>query len=116
MAADRTERTVRLPDGSLRVEEAGPTDGPAVVFLHGWPQDASAWRRVVDHLSDDVRCLAPDLPGIGGSAYDEPSGDKAWLASQVRGAASADAAAAAVSGRAGCKWRSITPGTLSTRC
>ncbi len=41
--------------------------GPAVLFLHGAPDSAEMWNRVIEHLKDDYRCFAPDLPGFGRS-------------------------------------------------
>jgi pimeloyl-ACP methyl ester carboxylesterase len=46
------------------VDDTGPGDGPAVVLLHGWPQDRSAWDRVTPALVDHgLRVIAPDQRG-----------------------------------------------------
>lgn len=39
--------------------------GPAVMFLHGWPQTWFEWRRVMALLTDDYTVIAPDLRGFG---------------------------------------------------
>jgi pimeloyl-ACP methyl ester carboxylesterase len=36
--------------------------GPSLVFCHGWLANANLWRRVVDLLRSDFRCIALDLP------------------------------------------------------
>lgn len=41
-------------------------NGPAVVFLHGFPFNRAMWREQVDFLNArGYRCIAPDLPGLG---------------------------------------------------
>ena len=41
-------------------------DGPAIVFLHGFPLSGLTWRRVVPALSGRFTCYALDLVGLGG--------------------------------------------------
>lgn len=57
-----------MPDGPLGVHLAEAGSGPPLVLLHGWPQHAEVWRRVVPLLADDYRLLMPDLRGFGSSA------------------------------------------------
>jgi haloalkane dehalogenase len=45
-------------------------EGVPFVFLHGNPASSYVWRRVMPHFAD-VRCLAPDLIGMGGSGKPE---------------------------------------------
>lgn len=58
---------VRDADGvtELRVLRTG-TDGPTVLLLHGLGATADVWRGVAAAL-DPRLCVAPDLPGHGGS-------------------------------------------------
>lgn len=42
--------------------------GPALVLLHGFPQDWFEWRRVMPQLSQRFTVVAVDLRGVGGSA------------------------------------------------
>ena len=58
----------------LREHEA-PSGAPGstpVLLLHGVPETSSCWRDVAPALGDGRRVLAPDLPGLGGSAYTGP--------------------------------------------
>jgi haloalkane dehalogenase len=59
------EKTAVL-DSWMAHRRAGD-DGPFVVFLHGNPTSSYLWRDVVPHVSDQARCLAPDLIGMGDS-------------------------------------------------
>jgi pimeloyl-ACP methyl ester carboxylesterase len=46
------------------VLDTGPSDGEPVVLLHGFPQDATAWKRVAPALHQHgLRTLAPDQRG-----------------------------------------------------
>jgi pimeloyl-ACP methyl ester carboxylesterase len=59
------------------VRDEGPADGDVVVLLHGFPQDASAWDRVVPHLhAAGLRTLAPDQRGYSPGA--RPAGRAAY--------------------------------------
>ncbi|MGH7509046.1 MAG: alpha/beta fold hydrolase [Gemmatimonadales bacterium] len=49
---------------NLAVEVRG--DGPAVLFVHGYPLDRSIWREQVESL-EGFRRIAPDLRGMGQS-------------------------------------------------
>jgi pimeloyl-ACP methyl ester carboxylesterase len=53
------------------------------VFLHGWPEDWSAWADVLGLAASDYRVHAIDLPGIGMSLEPRPRGDKKHLADRV---------------------------------
>jgi pimeloyl-ACP methyl ester carboxylesterase len=61
-------RTDRHTTGYLA---AGPEDGPAVLFLHGWPELSISWRHQLPCFADlGFRAIAPDMRGYGrSSAY-----------------------------------------------
>jgi pimeloyl-ACP methyl ester carboxylesterase len=66
MGVDRViERVVDAKGRRVFHREAG--DGPALLFLHGFPQTGHAWRGMIDRLSDRFRLLMPDVPGFGAS-------------------------------------------------
>ena len=50
---------------ATHVAEAGA--GPDVVLLHGNPDTHTVWEPVVERLARSHHCIAPDLPGFGGS-------------------------------------------------
>src|SRR5260221_3001405 len=50
--------------------EAGPSDGRAVVLLHGWPYDIHSYVDVAPLLaSAGYRGIVPYLPGVGASRF-----------------------------------------------
>lgn len=59
------------PDFHLRTYECG--DGPAVVFVHGFPDLALGWQHQLPVLAEaGYRAIAPDMRGYGGSSLPEP--------------------------------------------
>lgn len=70
---------------SIHVAEGGAEDKAGLLFLHGWPQDWSAFDGVMALLQDDARVAAIDLPGIGLSDRPAPSSDKRTLAYYIHG-------------------------------
>lgn len=62
-------RTFRSPRHTTHFWEAGPADGPLMIFLHGWPQIALMWRAQIEAFaSEGWRCIAPDMRGYGASS------------------------------------------------
>ena len=50
--------------------EGGPADGPPVLLLHGWPDDASTWDKIAGRLNaTGFRTLAPSLRGFGETRF-----------------------------------------------
>ena len=64
-------RRIDLPDVTLSVHEGGA--GPAVILLHGYPQNHMCWHRVAPALAAHFRVTIPDLRGYGDS--DAPPDD-----------------------------------------
>ncbi|MGE0625684.1 MAG: alpha/beta fold hydrolase [Pseudomonadales bacterium] len=66
------ERTVQTGAHTIHCREAGPADGPPVIFVHGWPELSLSWRHQLPVLGGlGFRALAPDMRGYGGSTvYD----------------------------------------------
>jgi len=65
-------RTVTVADTRFLLREEGTGSGVPVLLLHGVPETSSVWRDIAPRLATGRRVLAPDLPGLGGSAYDGP--------------------------------------------
>lgn len=62
-AFSKTRRWVETSLGRIAVYEQG--EGPAAVFVHGYPLSAYFWRHQFDALADTRRCIAVDLLGLG---------------------------------------------------
>jgi pimeloyl-ACP methyl ester carboxylesterase/uncharacterized protein (DUF302 family) len=45
--------------------EAGSSDAPAILLLHGFPASSFQYRHLIPRLADRYRVIAPDLPGFG---------------------------------------------------
>jgi haloalkane dehalogenase len=67
-------RIVALPSG-IRTRVIDRGSGPAVLLLHGNPDNADEWTNVIALLADRCRCIAPDLPGYGATGRTEPLPD-----------------------------------------
>jgi pimeloyl-ACP methyl ester carboxylesterase len=52
---------------TLNVGTAGPDDGPAIIFLHGFPESHRTWRGIAPLLEDKYRLIMPDQRGFAGS-------------------------------------------------
>ncbi len=66
-------RQVVINNQLISYRESG-SDGPPVIFLHGWRSDSSVWTSVFNPLSTHHFSLyALDLPGFGGSPTPPPS-------------------------------------------
>ena len=59
----------RVPvlDSEMAYREAGRTDGPVALFLHGNPTSSYIWRNIIPLIAEAAHCIAPDLIGFGQS-------------------------------------------------
>jgi pimeloyl-ACP methyl ester carboxylesterase len=76
-------RQVEAGGISIHVVEGGSSSKPAVLFLHGWPQNWAAFESIMIGLSTEAYVVAIDLPGIGDSQNPPRSNDKKTLAGYV---------------------------------
>jgi pimeloyl-ACP methyl ester carboxylesterase len=53
--------------------EAGPTDAPVFLLLHGFPTSSHMFRNLIPLLADRYHVIAPDYPGYGQSDMPDPS-------------------------------------------
>ncbi|MEE2690395.1 MAG: alpha/beta hydrolase [Pseudomonadota bacterium] len=54
-----------LETGFGRIAYVEQGEGPAALFLHGWPLNGFQWRGAMARLSDARRCVAADFMGLG---------------------------------------------------
>lgn len=66
---EQTDHSFKSPRHTTRYWETGPSDGPLMIFLHGWPQLGIVWREQMQAFAArGWRCIAPDMRGYGGSS------------------------------------------------
>jgi len=69
---------IPLPTGvTLNTAFAGPENGPAIVFLHGFPESHRTWRGLVPLLEDRFRLIMPDQRGFAASDAPQAKDDYA---------------------------------------
>jgi pimeloyl-ACP methyl ester carboxylesterase len=69
-----SHKTVKVGDLEIFYREAGPTDAPAILLLHGFPTSSQMFRNLIPTLADKYHLIAPDYPGYGHSSM--PARDK----------------------------------------
>ncbi len=58
-----THHSIALPAGTIHYREAGPADGPPVVFVHGFLVDDTLWSDVPERLAEQgFHTFAPTWP------------------------------------------------------
>jgi pimeloyl-ACP methyl ester carboxylesterase len=82
-------KTVQTPVLEIAYLDSGPTDGPVVILLHGWPSDVHDYDQVAPPLAEaGFRVLVPWLRGYGATKFLDPatprSGQQAALGADVR--------------------------------
>ena len=60
---ERERRFVATRFGRIAYVERGK--GSVALFLHGFPLSSFQWRGVIEQLSGECRCIAPDAMGLG---------------------------------------------------
>jgi pimeloyl-ACP methyl ester carboxylesterase len=61
-------QTLRVGELDIFYREAGPSAGPVLLLLHGFPSSSFMFRDLMPRLSDRYRVIAPDYPGFGQSS------------------------------------------------
>jgi pimeloyl-ACP methyl ester carboxylesterase len=67
-------RKVNVDGFNVFYRQAGRSDAPALLLLHGFPTASHMFRELIPALADRFHLVAPDLPGFGRS--DMPSRDR----------------------------------------
>ena len=77
-AASNASKTVHFNsisiDGlSIFYREAGDTNKPTILLLHGFPSSSHMFRDLINDLAGDYHLIAPDYPGFGQSSAPSPA-------------------------------------------
>jgi pimeloyl-ACP methyl ester carboxylesterase len=65
-------RTAKVDGLSIFYREAGPSDAPTLLLLHGFPSSSRMFEPLFARLSDRYHLIAPDYPGFGHSGWPDP--------------------------------------------
>jgi pimeloyl-ACP methyl ester carboxylesterase len=70
-AADTTvsHHSVFIDGVRVAYREAGPSNAPVLLLLHGFPTSSFMYRDLMPRLADRWRVIAPDYPGFGDSDF-----------------------------------------------
>lgn len=63
--SDIRYRTQKVGNVDVFYREAGASDAPVILLLHGFPTSSHMFRDLIPALADRYRVIAPDLPGFG---------------------------------------------------
>src|SRR6476469_2839011 len=74
-------RTASVDGLELQYLSAG--HGPAIVLVHGYAETSRMWRPLIPRLAETHTVIAPDLPGIGGSAIPSDGLDMTHAAARM---------------------------------
>jgi len=58
---------VEVLDSTMAYREAGDSEVPVALFLHGNPTSSYIWRNILPLVAPAAHCIAPDLIGFGQS-------------------------------------------------
>jgi pimeloyl-ACP methyl ester carboxylesterase len=67
-----TYKTVAVNGLNIFYREAGPSNGPAILLLHGFPSSSRMFDTLMPLLADRYHLIAPDYPGFGNSEAPSP--------------------------------------------
>ena len=65
--------TVNIDGQDIFYREAGNSDAPTLLLLHGFPTSSQQYRDLIPELADSYHVIAPDYPGFGQSSMPDPS-------------------------------------------
>jgi pimeloyl-ACP methyl ester carboxylesterase len=66
-------KTLEVNGIKIAYREAGNTNKPTIVLLHGYPSSSHQYRKVLNQLADEYHLIAPDYPGYGNSDFPSPA-------------------------------------------
>ena len=59
--------TIEVDGVEVFYREAGPSDAPTILLLHGYPTSSHMFRNLIQELAGQYHLIAPDYPGYGRS-------------------------------------------------
>ncbi|ADY28816.1 alpha/beta fold hydrolase [Cellulophaga lytica] len=62
-------KTENVNGVKIAYREAGDSNNPTIVLLHGFPSSSHQYRKVLNQLSNEYYLIAPDYPGFGNSDF-----------------------------------------------
>jgi haloalkane dehalogenase len=65
--SDIALRQINVLNSTMAYREAGDSEAPVVLFLHGNPTSSYIWRKILPMVAPVAHCIAPDLIGFGQS-------------------------------------------------
>ena len=74
-----------IDTGTVRLHAVVGGSGPALLLVHGWPENWYAWRHLMPALAQDYTVIAVDQRGIGLSDKPESGYDTGTLATDLVG-------------------------------
>lgn len=86
MTAAEPNKRFKIIDGLkmayVDTDPQAPSGAPVLWFQHGNPTSSYLWRNIITPLAPYIRCIAPDLIGMGDSEKLDSSGPKSYGFSQ----------------------------------
>ncbi|MEU6657558.1 alpha/beta hydrolase [Streptomyces sp. NPDC046821] len=79
----RTFKSVLVDTGAVRLHAVVGGSGPALLLIHGWPENWYAWRLVMPELARHFRVVAVDQRGMGISGKPADGYDTGTLAGDL---------------------------------
>jgi pimeloyl-ACP methyl ester carboxylesterase len=61
-------KSIKVNGLDIFYREAGPTNAPTLILLHGFPTSSYMFRNLIPALADKYHIIAPDYPGYGHSS------------------------------------------------
>ena len=78
--------TVPVEGADIHAVVGPARQGPAILFLHGYPQTCAMWHRVAPHFADRFNVVAADLRGYGDSGKPASGADHATYSKRAMAA------------------------------
>ena len=64
-----THTTIEVEKGRIHIAQSGLPSNPAILFLHGWPENWRSYEKVMELAGKTLFAVAIDLPGVGDSVF-----------------------------------------------